>query len=63
MRRLFSSSSIFRYDDWAYELGIIEFQDEQKNFMPIDNKNGGQGCAFVILFAIAVAFIYYYLTI
>lgn len=43
---------IIRYDDWSYELGIIEFEKEEKSFNPVQNNNneGGSGCAvFVIL--------------
>lgn len=56
---------IIRYDDWSYELGIIEFEKEEKSFNPVQNNNneGGSGCAVFVILAIITAFVYYLISI
>lgn len=56
-----SCPHIIRYDDWSYELGIIEFEKEEKSFNPVqDNNNeGGSGCAVFVIIVLITAFVYY----
>lgn len=60
-----SGTNIIRYDDWSYELGINEFENEEKCFIPVkdDNNNGGQGCAIFVLFLIITVFVYYLIAV
>ena len=53
--------NIIRYDDWSYELGIIEFEKEEKSYNPVqgNNNDGGSGCAVFVVLVIITAFVYY----
>lgn len=53
---------VLQYDDWAYELGILEFKDEKKDFSPLPSgngdDNGGYGCAIIVLIVLIGISIY-----
>lgn len=55
---------IITYDDWSYELGINEFEKEEKTYIRHsdkndNNKDGGNGCVVFIILAIITAFAYF----
>lgn len=54
-----------RYDDWSYEMGINEFENESKCSTPVqdNNNNGGQGCAVFVLFIIITVIAYYLIAV
>ena len=56
---------IIRYDDWSYELGIIEFEKEEKSFNPIqgNNNEGGSGCVFFVVLTLIAALVYYFTSV
>ena len=53
---------VLQYDDCAYELEILEFEDEKKDFSPLPNGNGddneGCGCALIVLIIVIGITIY-----
>ena len=58
---LYTWPNIIRYDEWSYELGIIEFEKEEKSYNPVqgNNNDGGGGCAVFVVLVIITAFVYY----